>query len=103
MTRRNMSLLMTVALLLAAVPASWAQTATATIVGTVVDPQGAVVPNASVVARNVETGIERTTKSTSEGLYRFANLSPGVYDVSIEAQGFAKAEAKSVRLQVGEQ
>jgi hypothetical protein len=82
---------------------SLAQTATATIVGTVLDPQGAVVPGANVVAKNVDTGIERTTKSTSEGLYRFGNLQPGVYDISVDAQGFAKGESKAVKLQVGEQ
>src|SRR6185295_15626513 len=80
-----------------------AQTATATIVGTLVDPQGAVVASATVVARNVDTGIERTTKSTSEGLYRFDGLPPGVYDVRVEAQGFGKSEIKGVKLQVGEQ
>jgi len=98
-----MSLLMLTVMLLPAVPLSHAQTATATIVGSLLDPQGAVVANATVVARNVETGIERNTKSTSEGLYRFGNLPPGVYDVSVEAQGFAKAGAKAVKLQVGEQ
>lgn len=61
MTRRTMSLLMLTVMLVSAVPVSYAQTATATIVGDVIDPQGAVVANATVVARNVETGIERTT------------------------------------------
>ena len=103
MTRRTMSLLMLTVMLLSTVPISYGQTATATIVGTVLDPQGAVVANANVVARNVETGIERATKSTSEGLYRFGNLRPGVYDVSVEARGFANGGAKAVRLQVGEQ
>ena len=96
-------LLLLTMLLLPVAPAGYAQTATATIVGSVLDPQGAVVANANVVARNVDTGIERTTKSTSEGLYRFANLPPGVYDVSVQAQGFADASAKAVKLQVGEQ
>ena len=103
MTRRITSLLMLAAMLTSSIAVGNAQTATATIVGTVLDPQGAVVANANIVARNVDTGIERSTKSTSEGLYRFGNLPPGVYDVRIEAQGFAKAEAKAVKLQVGEQ
>lgn len=103
MTRRITSLLMLAALLTSSMGISYAQTATATIVGTVLDPQGGVVSNATVVARNVDTGIERTTQSTSEGLYRFGNLPPGVYDVRVDAQGFSKAEAKAVRLQVGEQ
>ncbi|HWO01990.1 MAG TPA: carboxypeptidase regulatory-like domain-containing protein [Blastocatellia bacterium] len=104
MTRRVVSLLLTLTLI-SMFPAMTgkAQTATATIVGTVLDPQGAVVANADVTARNVDTGIERTTKSTSEGLYRFGNLPPGVYDVRVETQGFGKAEAKGVKLQVGEQ
>src|SRR5437667_6956847 len=103
MTRRITSLLMLAAMLTSSIGVSYAQTATATIVGTVLDPQGGVVANATVVARNVDTGIERTTQSTSEGLYRFGNLAPGVYDVRVDAQGFSKAEAKAVRLQVGEQ
>ncbi|MEK6287652.1 MAG: TonB-dependent receptor [Acidobacteriota bacterium] len=103
MTRRITSLLMLAALLTSSLAVSHAQTATATIVGTVLDPQGGVVANATVVARNVDTGIERTTKSTSEGLYRFGNLPPGVYDVRVDAQGFSKAEVKAVKLQVGEQ
>ena len=77
-----------------------AQSATATIVGTVVDPQGAVLQGATVVARKVDTGIERTTKTTSDGLYRFDSLPPGVYDIRVEAQGFGKSDVKAVRLQV---
>jgi len=103
MIRRCMSLLTLIAMLASVLAVGYAQTATATIVGTVLDPQGAVVSNATVVAKNVDTGIERTTRSTSEGFYRFDNLPPGVYDVSAEAQGFSRAEAKAVRLQVGEQ
>ncbi|HEU4386163.1 MAG TPA: TonB-dependent receptor, partial [Blastocatellia bacterium] len=77
--------------------------ASATILGTVLDPQGAVVANAIVVAKNVDTGIERTTKTGSEGLYRIDNLPPGVYNVRVEAQGFGTKEVQSVKLQVGEQ
>src|SRR5437762_1119443 len=100
MTRRFISLLMLAALLTSSMAVSYAQTATATIVGTVLDSQGGVVANATIVARNVDTGLERTTKSTSEGLYRFGNMAPGVYDVRVDAQGFSRAEAKAVRLQV---
>lgn len=103
MKRSALTLFMLTAMLMSIMPAGYAQTATATIVGTVLDPQGAVIPSATIVARNVDTGIERTTKSTSEGLYRFGNLTPGVYDISVQAQGFARGEAKAVRLQVGEQ
>jgi hypothetical protein len=75
----------------------------ATITGRVVDPKGAAVLNVDVTATNTETGIVRTVKTTSDGLYRFDNLPPGIYDVTLETSGFAKAEAKAVKLQVGEQ
>lgn len=75
---------------------------TATIIGTVGDPKGAVVKDATVVARNIDTGIERTTTTTSDGLYRFDNLPPGNYDVRVDSVGFAPAKAENVKLQVGE-
>jgi len=74
----------------------------ATISGRALDPKGAAVLNAEITATNTETGITRTTKTTSDGLYRFDNLAPGIYDVAIDVSGFNKAEAKSVKLQVGE-
>src|ERR1043166_5324202 len=89
-------------LLLSLVIAQAQSASTATIIGTVTDPRGAVVPGATVVARNVDTGIERTTQTTNEGLYRFDNLPPGNYDVRVDAQGFSTTEAKAVKLQVGE-
>jgi hypothetical protein len=77
--------------------------ASATITGRVLDPKGAAVLNADVTATNTETGITRSTKTTSDGLYRLDNLPPGVYNVSIEVSGFSRAEANSIKLQVGEQ
>jgi hypothetical protein len=75
----------------------------ATITGRALDPKGASVPDAKVTATNTETGIVRTTTTTSDGLYRFDNLTPGTYDVVIETASFTKVEAKGVKLQVGEQ
>jgi len=74
----------------------------ATIAGRVLDPNAASVPRANVAARNPETGLVRTTTTTSEGIYRFDNLEPGTYDVSVQASGFTKAEVKGAKLQVGE-
>jgi hypothetical protein len=82
---------------------SYAQSAaSATILGTVTDPQGNAVPDASVVAKNVDTGIERSTTTTAEGLYRIPNLAPGNYDVSVQKAGFAKALAKGIHVSVGD-
>jgi hypothetical protein len=55
-----------------------------------------------VTATNVDTKIDRTTKTSSGGLYRFDALPPGNYDVTVEATGFAKGTVSNVRLQVGE-
>ena len=74
----------------------------ANINGRVIDPKGATVPDAKVTATNVDTGISRTTTATADGIYRFENLQPGVYDISIDASGFGKFLAKGVRLLVGE-
>lgn len=74
----------------------------ATITGRAIDPKGASVPNANVTVTNTETGSTRTTTTTSDGLFRFDNLPPGIYDVVLEASGFTKAAAKSVKVQVGE-
>ena len=104
MTRTIFYLFALFSLLFASSVVCHAQTAsTATIRGTVYDPKAAVIPDATVAARNVETGIERTTKTSSGGSYRFDTLPPGSYDIRVEAQGFAPAEAKAVKLQVGEQ
>jgi hypothetical protein len=67
------------------------------------DPQGASVLGATVIATDQETGIVRTTQTTSDGLYRFDDLPPGIYDVVIEARSFARVEVKRVDLWVGEQ
>jgi len=81
--------------------AAYAQT-TATIRGRVVDPQDAVVVGGKVVAHNVDTGIDRDTKTTSDGLYAIPFLPSGTYDVHVIAPNFAMAEAKGVKLEVGD-
>jgi outer membrane receptor protein involved in Fe transport len=76
---------------------------TATIVGQVVDPQGAVVPNAKVTATNTATGIGRTVSTTSTGNYVIPNLPPGTYTVKVSAKGFSEGETKDITLNVGDQ
>jgi hypothetical protein len=75
----------------------------AIFVGRTQDAQGASVAEATVSATNQATGIIRTTQTTSDGLYRFDDLPPGIYDVVIEARSFARVEVKNVSLWVGEQ
>jgi hypothetical protein len=75
----------------------------AQISGTVVDPQGAVVPGAKVTATNQATGVPRSVNTTSTGNYVIPNLVPGTYDVKVEAKGFSQATGKGLKLNVGDQ
>src|SRR5216683_5251271 len=99
----GIAILAIIGLQLAAGGAYGQSAAFATITGRALDPKGASVPNATVTARNTETGLVRTTTTTSDGLYRFDNLAPGIWDVAINVASFNKAEVKNVKLQVGEQ
>src|SRR6185295_13073473 len=65
---------------------------TGAITGIVKDPGGSAVPNAAVMVKNASTNAEVTIKTGEEGYYRFANLAPGNYSVSVEAAGFRKME-----------
>jgi len=84
------------------VPSAYGQVANATLVGTVVDPTGAVIPEATVTVRNVATNETRTTMTTSDGLYRIPNLLPGTYTVRVEKSGFKTSVTSDVILHVGE-
>ena len=77
--------------------------ASAQISGTVVDPQGAVVPGAKVTATNQATGVQRSVNTTSTGNYVIPNLQPGTYDVSVNAKGFAPGTTKDIALKLGDQ
>jgi hypothetical protein len=73
----------------------------ATILGTVRDASGAVVPQATLTARNVETGQTRTTVSGADGAYRFSALPVGNYEVTVEQSGFQSAVRSGLTLTVG--
>ncbi|MGZ4896085.1 MAG: TonB-dependent receptor, partial [Candidatus Angelobacter sp.] len=75
----------------------------AQISGTVVDPQGAVVPGAKVTATNQATGQGRSVETTSTGNYVIPNLQPGTYNVAVDAKGFAPGTTKDVVLNLGDQ
>jgi hypothetical protein len=79
------------------------QAATATLSGRVTDPNGAVIVGAKVIATQKATGAKRETVTNDEGLYALTNLSPGEYEVRIEARNFPKALARRIELNVGQQ
>jgi Carboxypeptidase regulatory-like domain/TonB dependent receptor len=82
--------------------ASAQELGTAVLNGDVTDPQGAVLSDAQVIARNSATGARRTTTTSKAGLFVLNNLTPGTYEIEVQANGFSPAQAL-IRLQVGQQ
>jgi len=74
----------------------------ATILGTITDPTGAAVPNATVTITNNETGVSRTLPSNGDGQYVAPDLHIGPYTIRVSASGFKAAEQKGVTLSVGD-
>jgi hypothetical protein len=68
-----------------------AQEVTAAITGTVVDPSGAAIPNASVIAKDTERGITLPTQTNETGVYTLPRVPIGTYTLRIEAKGFQTA------------
>ncbi|WP_213803512.1 TonB-dependent receptor [Granulicella sp. dw_53] len=95
---RRLSLLW-VAILLIALPA-YSQNTTGSLVGTVSDPTGAAVSNATITATNAATSEKRTTTTTDSGEYQILNLQPGQYSLDIESTGFKRYTRSTVEIQV---
>ena len=77
-----------------------AQQSVGWIEGTVRDPQGAVIQNAEVTARNVATNLTRTTTTNESGYYRFADLPPGTYELKVSAPNFKQTIVSDVIVKV---
>ena len=80
----------------------FAQNDRGTITGTVLDQQGAVVPNASIVARNAESHVEYRTVATGTGNYTIPALPAGPYSVNIESPGFKRFIQNGIVVQVAQ-
>jgi Carboxypeptidase regulatory-like domain len=78
-----------------------AQSILGSIRGTVTDPQGGVVPGASVLITDEATGVPRTTETDAEGRFEAPNLRPGTYRVEIITTQFKKYEQTGVVLRTG--
>jgi hypothetical protein len=73
-----------------------------TLTGTVTDPGGAVVPGATVIAKNNATSVETSTTTTSTGTYTIPYLAAGTYTVRVSSPGFRTAAAENVVLRVAQ-
>src|SRR5690349_3076673 len=77
-----------------------AQVDTAAIVGVVQDSSGAVVPNATVVATELDTNVTTSTRADASGNYAITPLKAGRYSVAVEAPGFKKETRTGIVLQI---
>ncbi len=84
------------------IPSAIAQKTTGTITGTVTDPAGAVVPGATVVIVNNNTGATRETFTNDQGVFSFPEQSEGVYTLTVTKAGFKKLTQQNVQLHVAD-
>src|SRR5579864_7614630 len=82
--------------------AAFAQTDRGTITGTISDSTGAVVANAALEAKNLETGIAYQGATSTTGNYTLAQLPAGVYELSVTVPGFKKYTRQGLTVQVAQ-
>ncbi|MDQ2947229.1 MAG: carboxypeptidase-like regulatory domain-containing protein, partial [Acidobacteriota bacterium] len=91
---------LSIALLIAAITSAQETINFSSVSGRVTDPSGAVVENAQISARQIDTNLVSTTRSDSEGRFRFPYLKVGPYEIKVRQPGFADA-LRSIALSVG--
>ena len=97
---RFATLMIYIAALVLLVSSAVAQETTGGLQGTIKDPSGAVVPHAQVVAQGASLVGTKTAETDGSGYYRFANLPPGAYTLTVSAKGFRTAK-RELSLEVG--
>ena len=90
------------ALLLLGASVAFAQQSTGSLSGTVTDLTTGAIPAATVIATHIDTGLKTTTVSTDAGVYVFASLPVGIYEVSVEKAGFKKLNRKNIEVRVAQ-
>src|SRR5258708_40273915 len=78
-------------------------TPTATLTGTIADPSGGVIVGATLTARNLETGVSRSTSTNQSGIYQLLGLPAGRYEISAAQPKFSTLKRGGVTLQVGDE
>ena len=80
-----------------------AQGTTGTITGTVVDPQGAVIPEATITLVDISTKQSRTSATNQTGQYVLTDVPPGTYNITVTKTGFEKDQISALTVEVGNQ
>src|SRR5678816_359950 len=88
MRKPSVQLLLLTLLIVTSTICATAQSNKGAIVGTVKDPNDALVAKAQVKVTSTKTGEVRTTDTSDDGTYTVTNLEPGPYNVTVEASGF---------------
>jgi hypothetical protein len=78
------------------------QTISSTLLGTLADPEQALIPSAKLTLTETTTGEHRTSQSNERGLFRFLDLAPGQYTLRVDANGFKAYELKDILLAASE-
>ena len=78
----------------------WGQSGTTSLHGIVSDANGAVLPGATVVLKDPQTGFTRTVRAESDGIYQFLQIPPSAYTIEVVAPGFVRLKKENMRLQV---
>ena len=104
MASRKLSLSFTLFAIIATLfaPALYAQDATAKILGQVVDPQGSIVPDATITVTNVDTNVTNNSKTDKNGSFQVNQLPIGKYKVSADKEGFAVATSPVYKLEINQ-
>ncbi len=79
-----------------------AQQITATVSGTISDPNGAAVPGAIVTATSIDTGLAKTATTNDEGNFTITFLPPGSYNIAVNKTGFSQVTRENIRLEVAQ-
>ena len=99
--RSRLLWLVTAVALIAAPSLGWAQRTTGDIRGVITDESGAILPGVTVTLRGPAVQGMPTTVSNESGVYRFPNLAPGTYEISVELPGFATKTQTGITVALG--
>src|SRR5262245_27738559 len=104
MKHRLLSVLFTLSAFLTITISAFGQAdvSSATVKGTVTDPQGAAVANAVVNVKDLEQGAIRTATTDSNGEFQVGSVRPGIHDITVDAPGFSQDLLKEIQLTVGQ-